>query len=359
MIPTDETPPSDRGRALLADDTVVRVVVPVSYDIRGTLAGNKAPRQYRFVEFAEIDIEQVSSADAPVSVSWNFLTKPNNMRVDYLNHFEIRSWDVSGRNHCVYHGGRHWLRLLELHTGKSTQHNAQEGSSPIRFEGFASRTLKGEFNGIFSFSKMGAVDHEIVSSDPTPRFSDIKENGRARAFRSLARLSLISVDGVVHMAGDQPTIAYASADADWVATTFPYVTCRRRALRDNPSTPETLFFPLSVTPAPLPLDGLDFEIHLPHAMSADDDAEVAADYNMQALASAVKRARTRRYPDLTHYFELPDTEAKAAFIERVLEVWPSDRGGLDTQPLVEALAFLDNRDISFGRADGLMTLPSP
>lgn len=337
-------------------------IVPAAYVIKGTLSGKKAIRDYQFVEMAEIGIEEVRTRDAPVSVSWNVTGKSKDARVDYMSHFEVRACDAAMRNHSVFYKGKHWLRLLGDHASNSSWSGKIVRSRPVHVTDFLRDAVRGSFNNILGFKTIWpATEPEIVATDPHGRFSEIRESGRDRALRSLERLELISVDGIIHVAGDQPVIALANADENGQPFNFPYVTCRRTALLDNPLVRETLYLPLSAGRDILleSLADLSFDIQYPEVMSKENDILVGADYHVSVLAANVKRSRKREYPDLVPYFALTDLDEKADFLQAALERWPHGNGGLNRHRIEEALQLLDQRDISLGFQGGLSGLPRP
>lgn len=349
----------------------VSCLVPMAYVIKGVLGGQKGIRSHLFAETAEIEIEEVACEDAPVAVSWTVPGAPKEARLDYFNHVESRAYDAECRNHTVYHRGRHWLRILHGHVGPSNRNGREwdvsEGITLGEFLGFVDL---GRYNDFLGFSPMWEfVKLETVGGDPAGRFTEVRESERPRSLRSLARLELLSVDGLIHVACDQPAYALASADNDLVSFRYPYVTARRQFLIDNPRIGETRYLPFSMddefqqylaaVPADVVIPPLDVQIHLPEAISHDEELEVGADYHVRTLSDAVRRARKRQYPDLSQYFGLEDIDEKADFIAAARAAWPAVVGGLSASPLDMALAMLDEREIALPVHGGSALIDAP
>ncbi|MCZ7861174.1 hypothetical protein O9X98_07110 [Agrobacterium salinitolerans] len=349
----------------------ISCLVPMAYVIKGVLGGQKGIRSHLFAETAQIEIDEVGYDDAPVAVSWTVPGVPKDARLDYFNHTESRAYDGQRRNHTVYHRGRHWLRMLHGHVGPSNRRgkewDSSEGITLGEFLGFVDLGRYNDFLGFAPLSEFMKL--ATVGGDPEGRFTEVRESDRPRSLRSLARLELLSVDGLVYVACDQPAYALASSDKDLVSFRYPYVTARRQFLLDNPRIGETRYLPFSMgdefmqeiaaTPADVVMSPLDVQIHLPETISQDEDLKVGADYHVRVLSDAVRRARKRQYPDLAPYFGLEDIDEKAEFIASARASWPSFGGGLSPAPLDTALAMLDEREIALPVHGGSALLAGP
>lgn len=332
--------------------------IPVTYTVKGIPFGKKAYKEDLYAEFREVSVYEVDTADAPVAVSWRVPGIPqHDVRFDYLTHFEVGTCDDDGRNHTVFHQGRHWLRLLTSHLrgGRSSRGRWGDGT-PLLVEDFLGQAVDGKFNALFGFDQFyGRPPLATSGEDVTPRYLTVRENSRDRTMRSLDRLSLISVDGVLHMACNQPMIALPSADYGMARHVFPYVTARYRSLWDNPHADDTRFLPFSMVdelqrhtdamPEYFVQTDHDMIVHHGPSFSNDAEIEVAADYNVALVYTATSRARKKSYPDLAGYFRLHDLEAKAGFLEDARSQWADDKGGVSPALLDQALALLDERSI--------------
>lgn len=345
--------------------------IPMAYVIKGVLGGRKGVRSHLFAETAEIEIDEVGYKDAPVAVSWTVPGVPKDTRFDYFNHIEARAYDGQRRNHTVYHRGRHWLRILHGHVSQPMRGGLEwEKSEGVTLGEFLGFVDLGRYNDFLGFSPLwDFMKIETAGGDPAGRFAEVRESDRPRSLRSLARLELLSVDGLVYVAGDQPAYALACADKDLMSFRYPYVTARRHHLTDNPKIGETRYLPFSMdaefeqqlaaAPTDVVIPSLEVQIHLPEAISQDEDLKVGADYHVRTLSDAVRRARKRQYPDLVPYFGLEDIDEKAEFIASARASWPSFDGGLSPSPLETALAMLDEREIAlpFHGGSGLLSAP--
>lgn len=332
--------------------------IPMSYVIKGVAGGRKGVRSYLFGETSTIEIDEVSAEEAPVAVSWRVPGVPADTRFDYFNHVEARASDEAHRNHTVFYKERHWLRLLHGFVADAKRGHEWETSDGITLGEFISFVDLGRYNALFGFSPIwDFMKLEAVGGDPSVMFERVAESERPRSVRSLARLELMSVDGIVYVAGDQPAYALPSADKHMTRFSYPYVTAIKSILADNPRIDETGFLPFSMrdelelrkaeAPSDVVFPDLDVEVHLPLSMSRDEDLRVGADYHVRVLNDARKRARSKQYPELAPYFDMTDIEDKADFIAAVRSRWPTHSGGLSPAPLDAALSLLDERSISF------------
>ena len=335
--------------------------LPVTYIVKGVLPGRKGAREYSFTEKHRVDIEEVAAEDAPVAVSWKVAGVPGAARFDYMHHYEARAADASGRNHTVFHEGRHWLRVLTGHNRIDNGVPERKSSVGLPTAEFVAGAERGGFNFMLGFAPFIFSPKE-VHSDPTDGFSSISESSRDRVMRCLDRLGFISVDGILHMSADQPVIALASCDVGPTRFPYPYVTARERTLRENPRVDETLFIPFSMSeelagfqralPASVPTSELDPVVHLPESMSRDTDLRAAADFHVKTVLDATKRARTKTYPDLSPYFATDDLDEKADILSDALSAWPGGPGGVSSATLETALAVLDDRSVSVAALAG-------
>ncbi|MCV9964965.1 hypothetical protein OIU34_24015 [Pararhizobium sp. BT-229] len=331
--------------------------IPMSYVIKGIAGGRKGVRSYLFGETSTIEIDEVGTEDAPVAVSWRVPGVPADTRFDYFNHVEARTSDASGRNHTVFYRDRHWLRLLHGFVAGAKRGHEWETSEGITLGEFLSFVDLGRYNALFGLSPIwDFMKLEAVGGDPSLMFERVAESERPRSVRSLARLELLSVDGIVYVAGDQPSYALPCADKHMTRFRYPYVTAMKGVLADNPRIDETSFLPFSMrdelerrkaeAPDDVVFPDLDVEVHLAQSISRDEDLRVGADYHVRVLMDARKRARSRQYPELAPYFGMTDIEEKADFIASVRSRWPAHSGGLSPAPLDAALSLLDERSIS-------------
>jgi hypothetical protein len=335
--------------------------VPVSYVVRGVLAGRSGTRDYTFAELVPVEIEEVSREEAPLSVSWNSSGMPQDCRIDYFNHDELRSFHWEGGNHAVFHDGRHWVRKLRFHSRTDIG-----PSDELTIEELLGGIESGEYNRMFRFAPLplGGKDFQMVTADPTDQFKTVASNGRQQAFRTLERLRILSVDGIVHIACDQPCYAlavcdrYARGDNPNVRFYWPYVSVREGSVHDSPHISDTLMLPFSaqdelqaiLSAMPEGVTALNGgpTIHLPASMSPDEDLRVAADYHVRRFASTGLKSLRVRFPALLPYFEKTSVEEKIDFlIAAKSELAPAiTRLGLSGEPLDHAIELLDAVSIS-------------
>lgn len=334
------------------------VTLPATYSVKGVPLGKKARKEDFYAEFVTLDIPEVDADDAPLAMSWSVSPiPPLDVRFDYVTHWEVGACDALFVNYTLFHEGRHWLRLLDAHLGHGMRQRASRGEAePLATAEFVEKAHEGFYGRLFGFARSNWTVPPLASGeDVMARYDIVNESSRPRVMRALDRLDLISVDGVLHMACDQPMIALPSADYEARRYHYPYVTARRRGLSDNPSADETRFLPFAMpeelatyTDAMPPnFERTDWDLVVHHAPSFSHDAELeaGADYRVSLVFSAAERARTKSYPYLHDYFGLPDLDAKTAFLERARSEWPTGRGGVSPALLDEALAVLEDRSI--------------
>lgn len=185
----------------------MHIRMPVAYTIRGTVGRTR--RTYKFAEKAMIEIAETTAEEAPIAVSWpghTDLSDYSALRYAFLGH-----GGDDGLQFTRWYNGRHWLRLTD-----SEGIHAAPGRYPdLRARGFEEGLPSGDgyqLLGLGALSPSG--DHRKTDGDPRERFVKIDRSGREHALERLARASqtLLSVDGVLHLACAQPGVCLARAN---------------------------------------------------------------------------------------------------------------------------------------------------
>lgn len=332
------------------------VLLPMSYKIHGRLPGRVMPRSYIFAEMIEVAVTDVAPEDAPLAVSW---------KVPYLNthitpseYRSIWAYDAQQRQHTVFHDGRHWLRLLRETPWSNIP------SEPVRTADFEAGAEKGAFNGTLGFPvpTQGQRQFEIVAGDPADRFEEIIRNGRSKALEQASGLEFISVSGVLHMRCDQPCFKLVPAwiidDRTRVKTRYPVVDTQENRTPRELHSFRIPAVPLSMRDEVLrlcpevhegPADQFEWPaIHLPDAISADEELRLEADYLVQEFLALTQSELNAQYPGLEHYFGKPTVEAKLDYLLASEPEWHhfEVRSGISTAPLRRAVETLDGMSIS-------------
>jgi hypothetical protein len=184
----------------------MHIRVPIGYTIRGTIG--KTTRTWKFQERVVIEVPDVSAEEAPMAVSW--AVHPNLRDYDPNKYSFLGQGGEDGRQFTRWYDGRHWLRLTE---GSAEQYGKPGRYPELTAAGFEGALPKGGGYNILGLNHLSPGDHRKVQVDPTERFVTVNKSARETALGQLtsAAGSLLSVDGVLHIACAQPAICMANA----------------------------------------------------------------------------------------------------------------------------------------------------
>lgn len=340
--------------------------MPVGYTIRGTIG--RTQRTWKFQERPMIEIAEVTSEEAPVAVSWpahTDLTAHGRLKYNFLG-----QGGEDGLQLTRWYNGRHWLRLTE----GSTEQYGEAGRTPnltvARLEEGFTEGRGYNILAMNPFSPGGG--HRKMEGDPREKFVTINRSGREEALARLAAAAetLLSVDGVLHVACAQPGACLALADSDSTETNVVHVDTRGPVVDGNQYlTSHTLVFGLyewdEIADIEIRgsrdrentrarLEALRPTVHLPESIDPDILTVRAAD-------TYVKRFVLDCYPRMVRlhaYFDLPNMVAKEEYLRGMLA---ENRNAWEAEGLPVAL--LDLADEAFADATvelgANLSLPKP
>jgi hypothetical protein len=305
---------------------------PMYYSVYGRLTGRTMQKTYHFAETVELELEEVSEAEAPLAVSWACSQTLSPM----CRHLDpnMSTAGEDGRQHTRYHDGRHWLRITEGHVG-SPNGLPVEGRSPgLSTLDFMNRAGQGELGQLMGFGSAGhATKTTLVVGDPAARFEYIAQSGRDRAYALLERLPhrFLSVEGVVYKACNQPSVRLALLKDPVSGRSFPYPVVDTDFERMGKGNHRPKMLPLSMpTEAAYEcsLGGPDGDwmkcavlslpvIHDPASISSEPEAVLAAGYYLRRYVNAAGHLRI--LVDVEEYYRRPDSDGKLDFLHLLLD----------------------------------------
>lgn len=344
----------------------MHIRVPIGYTIRGTIG--RTTRTWKFQERVTIEVPDVTSEEAPMAVSWaahSDLHGYDPIKYAFLGH-----GGEDGRQFTRWYKGRHWLRLTEGHT---EQYGKPAKSPELTAAGFESALPIGGGYNILGLNALSpGRDHRKVQGDPTERFSTVDRSGRNLALAQLeaAASTLMSVDGVLHVACAQPAICLAKGKDDSLEGHVLHVDTRSNVVDGKDYlVDQVLVFSLDEwedkshiairasgdrPKATARLASLEPRVHLPESIDPDILTARTAD-------TFVRRFVIEAYPQAIHlqnYFAYDDPVAREEFIRGMLaehrNKW--EMAGLPVQLLDLADETFADAKVDLG---ALLTPPKP
>jgi hypothetical protein len=301
----------------------MHIRIPVAYIIRGTIG--RTQRTYRFAETVTVEIAETNAEEAPIAVSWPAHTDLSDYRAFGYAHLGHGGED--GLQLTRWYNGRHWLRLTD-----NRENDAAPGRYPdLSCIGFEERLSSGygfQLLGMGGFSPRSG--DKKTERDPSEKFATITRSGRDYALEYVMRASqtLLSVDGVLHLACAQPGVCLARANLSTAENDVVHVHTDANAL-DGEGSDDVMVFGLdqwdeityiairSSLDRPKTIDRLAElrpTVHLPESIDSDV-------LSLRAADTMVKRFIRESYPKIARldvYFSLTNMAAREEYIRGIV-----------------------------------------
>lgn len=182
----------------------MNIAFEMGYNLKGIRPGKSLARYYRFKETLSAEIPEVDPVDAPVAVEWQAREQVQARYMTYDH--ELLCGDADGFMMTVWHGGRHWLRLVGNNCRKNI---TEDGTAELTF-GLLSDAIHGSQRKAYEMLGLNAYlpASGKVHANPTDTLDVVLENDRDDLLQAVAAISenFISVDGILHVACVQPAI---------------------------------------------------------------------------------------------------------------------------------------------------------
>jgi hypothetical protein len=343
----------------------IKVNIPVSYMVHGYLPERRQPRSYLYAEMMPLEIEEVTSSQAPVAVEW-FETRiyGSSMNLATYSHDAIEAFDADGRQHTVFYDGRHWLRVLEANAVL----NAETPTKPVHIADAIRGIENGDFAKLLGFSQktQSQKKFNLVDRDPSDRFDSVSKNLRQRAMAAFDRLALLSVDGILYIACGQPchilvpgTSMFDQLIDQTMIRHVPFVDVWADRSPRSMNWDRFKYFPLSACEllsetmealTPDITSGMKApDVRIPESMSKEVDLGVLADYYVHEFMAKSYAKLHAPFAYTERYFDQPTIDDKAAYLAEHEPGW--SRNGahfkLPVEYLHKAMDILDERSIGF------------
>lgn len=223
------------------------IKVPFKFNVEGLREGRQRNGKYEVWEIAEIDIPVVSSADAPVAVTWD----DHFLEFLAVDRFAAAEWGSHGNDraaHTVYYDNSHWIALNE----SDNQWSPDPGPYPPCLFDDVVRKLATESEcpllGSHGFDAKAKRQVESCGNDAHDLFWDVTGSTREHRLRDLAKKAsdLIVVDDRMYRRCIEPHfwIMQGTVHSDRTTAAASYQVAIVRVTTDEAAakTPRALIF---------------------------------------------------------------------------------------------------------------------